>query len=398
MSRKTFVYAVHALDHDRAIEKAREGVMPNLLRLVERGSYGTTKSVFSTASPVDYTSMLTGTTHTTHGIDDFQTNTREGFTFARHPGKKRVVHPAEADDTRLYTSYDVPVPWIWELMTEHRAMQFGVFSPTTYPAPELPNDGVWVSGYWSKPTNYLRDQVAACNHQDIREELLEHYPDYSVTPLFALPPLYPADTNTEMAYHRAFLEHNMHVSKEIQKARLEVFGSQDWDVFFTEEGLCDNVQHILWPRSEENPAADEVDRQLRDEALLDRYYRYIDDILGRYLDRLPDDANVIVISCHGHEETTDDYYMHDRFTKLYKHGIWETPDNWEFREERPEWSPPTRSGHTYDGLYVVAGPAFQERDETDPISCMDFTPLMLELYGYDIPDLVDGRVPAQILR
>lgn len=395
---KTFIYAIHALDHDRAVEKAKTGVMPNLLEIMEEGSYGITKSVFSTASPVDYTSMLTGTTHTTHGIDDFQTNTRKGFKFSRNPGEKKVVHPAEAENTRLYTSYDVNVPWVWQMMENEKTMQFGVFSPSTYPAPELPNNGVWVSGYWSKPTNYLKDQEAACNDQEIRQEILEYYPEYSVTPVFALPPLYPQDAENQEEYHQKFLKQNKEISRNLQEARMKVMENHDWDIFLTEEGLCDNVQHILWPRSQDNPVSDDIDRWLEEKGLLDEYYRHVDRMLGEYLEKLPEDANIIVISCHGQKDSKDNYYMHDRFKNLYKYDIWSKPENWKFLEEKPEWSPPTRCEHSFNGFYAVKGPDFAENGESSAISCMDFTPLMLEIYDYEKPEHLDGRVPKQLTR
>lgn len=395
MTGKTFIYAVHALDHDRAVRKAEEGVMPNFRRLMEKGSHGVTRSVFSTASPVDYTSMLTGTTHTTHGVDDFQTGTRKGFRFSRNPGEKEVIHPADADDTRLYTSYDVDVPWVWQMMEDEKAMQFGIFSPTTYPAPELPNDGVWVSGYWSKPTNFLKDQEAACNDQDIRQELLEYYPDYSVTPLFALPPLYPEGCESQEDYLREFLEQSKEVSRRLQDARLEVMKDYDWDVFLTEEALCDNVQHLLWPRTSDSQ--DGTDRWLENEGLLDEYYRHIDKVLGKFLETLPDGTNIVIISCHGHQDSGEDYYMHDRFLNLYKYGIWSQPDGWELREERPDWSPPTRAEHNYEGIYITSGPDFASEGKASPMSCMDFTPLMLELYGYGKPKHLDGKTPKHLL-
>ena len=388
---------MHALDHDRALEKAKSGVMPNLHSIMQEGCYGVTQSVFSTASPVDYTSMLTGTTHTTHGIDDFQTNTRKGFKFSRNPGKQEVIHPAEAEDTRLYTSYDVEVPWVWQMMEEEKAMQFGIFSPSSYPAPELPNDGVWLSGYWSKPSNFLKDQEAACNDQDIRQEILEYYPDYSVTPLFALPPLYPEGCEDQKNYHRKFLEQNKEISRKLQETRMQVEKNHEWDVFLTEEALCDNVQHILWPRSEDTSVSDEIDEWLETEALLDDYYRHIDEMLGEWLDQIPDNSNIIMISCHGHQDSEDNYFMHDRFKNLYKYEIWDKPEGWDFREDRPDWSPPTRAEHSFEGLYAVKGPDFPAKGESEPISCMDFAPMILEIYGYDKPEHLDGRTPKHLM-
>lgn len=397
---RTFVFPVHAMAYEKMVEKALDGTMPTLARLMEDGSYGVCTSVMSTASPVDYTSMLTGTAPQQHGIVDFQTGTFEGSMFWNNPEDDTdVIPPEELERSRLYTSYDVDVPWVWELLPDQRVVQFGVFSPTTFPAPELPNDGIWVSGFWNQPSSYLKDTVAACNAPEVRERLLEIEPDYTTTPLFAVPPLYPdEEVDSERGYLEAVLENNLKWSRGLQDARLEIMREEDWDVFLTEDGLCDNTQHLLWPRSEDNPRFDpDVDPWLADEGLLDRFYAHLDEVLSMYLDELPDDTNVVVISVHGQEESERERYMHDQFLKLYQYGIWDAPPGWQFQEERPPWSPETRAEHTHRGGYVVSGPAFTAEGESEPISCMDFTPMMLALHDRDVPAHVDGRVPTHLL-
>lgn len=399
---KTLVFPIHAFAHEKMVEAAESGVMPTLKGLMEDGCHGVCKSVFSTASPVDYTSMLTGVTPHNHGVVDFQTGTLEGSPFWHDPGEEgpTVIPPEELEQTRLYTSYDVDVPWVWELLEDQKTMQFGIFSPTTYPAPELPNGGVWVSGFWNKPSSYLRDNVAACNDQDVRVELLELEPDYQVSPLFVIPPLYPDDetVDSELAYLRAVLANNIAQSTKLQEARLALCERHDWDIFVTEDGICDDTQHLLWPRSEDNPAHDpDVDGPLKEEGLLDEFYRHLDEMLSRYIAAAPDDVNVVVISVHGQHETTEDRYMHEEFRNLYKYDIWDAPDGWSYREEKPDWSPPTRAEHDFDGTYVVSGPGFASEGASDPISCMDFAPMMLALYGKEVPPHMDGRVPEHVM-
>lgn len=395
---KTFVFPVHALAYERMVEKAEEGVMPRFRELMDRGSYGVCTSVMSTASPVDYTSLLTGTTPQQHGILDFQTGTFEGSLFWNDPaGDPRVIPPEELDSSRLYTADDVDVPWVWDLLPDQRVVQFGIFSPTTFPAPDLPNDGIWLSGFWTKPTSYLRDLPDACNDPDVRDRILDVEPDYPVTPLFAVPPIYPAGCDSERDYLRAVLDNNMEWSERIHAARLPIVQDEEWDILVSEDGICDNTQHLLWPRSPDNPAFDpDVDPWLASEGLLDAFYRHLDDLLADYLAELPDDANVVVVSVHGQEATTANEYMHDQFLNLYKYDIWETPPGWEFRESRPDWSPPTRAHHTDRGAYIVAGPAFADGGESAPISCMDIAPLLLDVYGRDVPAHMDGRVPSHL--
>lgn len=395
----TFVFPVHAMAYEKMVEKAEGGTMPTLASLMDRGSHGVCTSVMSTASPVDYTSLLTGTAPQHHGIVDFQVGTFEGSLFWNDPAtESRVIPPEDLDSSRLYTSYDVATPWVWEFLPDERVVQFGIFSPTTYPAPELPNGGIWLSGFWHHPTPYLRDHAAGCNDQEVRQRILEMEPDYTLTPLFAVPPLYPEDADDEHAYLEAVVENNIARSEELHEPRLAIAREEEFDILVSEDGLCDNTQHLLWPRGEDNPAFDpEVDPWLADEGLLDRFYAHLDDLLARYLEILPGDADVVVVSVHGQEASAEDEYMHDRFFNLYKHDIWEAPPGWSFRAEKPDWSPPTRAHHTDRGGYVVAGPSFAADGASDPISCMDVAPLLLAVHGADVPARMDGRVPDHLL-
>lgn len=395
---KTLVFPVHALSYSKMREKVKEGVMPNLEQLMQEGSHGVSKSVFSTASAVDYVSLLTGCTPATHGIDDFQTNTVQGSQFGRDPERYRMERkpPEELDDSRLYTSYDVEVPWIWELMQEERAMQFGIFSPATYPAPELPNDGLWVSGYWNDP-QLLEDNVPAANDQKVRKKLVENYDKYPVTPFLAIPPVFPENVDSEFDYLRRKVEIDREMSEKIHDARLEAVKDEEFDILLSEEFFCDNIQHLVWPRSEDNPLRDETDELLREEDLLGDFYSHVDEVLGRYMEELPEEANIVVISAHGQQESEDEEGMYEQFRKLFKYGIWQGPEGWSFKDEKPDYAPVSRAEHDKNGAYIVAGPDFAENGESDPISCMDFAPLMLEIYDYDKPEHLDGRVPKHLL-
>lgn len=394
---KIFIFTVHALAYEKMLEKVEEGCMPNLAELMENGSYGISKSVFSTASAVDYISLLTGCTPANHGIDDFQTNTVQGSTFGRDPeeyGMSRVP-PEELEDTRLYRSDDVEAPWGWSLMEDQRVMQFGVFSPATFPAPELPNDGVWISGYCNDP-QLLKNNKEACNNEKVRRKLVEKYEDYPLTPFLAIPPSYPNEISSEIDYLETKLEIDIQMSKKIHQARLEIMKDEKWDILLSEEFFCDNIQHLLWPRNTENPLHNEIDDKLKDLDLLGTFYQHVDDLLGDYIETLPEDTNIIVISAHGQEESDTKEGMYNQFNKLFKYSIWNGPNGWEY-EEKPDYKPPNRAEHNKDGAYVVSGPDFAENGTSNPISCMDFVPLMLELYGYEKPEHLDGIIPNHLL-
>lgn len=395
---KTFIFPIHALSYEKMLEKVEEGYMPNLADLMENGSYGVSKSVFSTASAVDYVSLLTGCTPATHGIDDFQTNTVQGSSFGTDPDEygMRRVPPEELEDTRLYRSDDVNVPWVWSMMDDHRTIQLGIFSPATYPAPELPEEGVWVSGYWNDP-QLLRNNEEASNNEKIVKKLVDIYEDYPLTPYLAIPPSYPEDVTSELNYLERKLEIDIEMSEKIHEARLEIMKDEDWDIFLSEEFFCDNIQHLLWPREKENLLHNSIDEDLKEKDFLGQFYNHVDDLLGEYMKEIPDNANIIIISAHGQEESNTEEGMANQFDKLFKYGIWNGPEGWSYKEEIPSYSPQSRADHNKDGVYIVSGPDFSNSGDSKPISCMDFAPLMLELYGYEKPEHLDGRTPNHLL-
>lgn len=119
-------------------------------------------------------------------------------------------------------------------------------------------------------------------------------------------------------------------------------------------------------------------------------------MIGRYLEELGEDVNVIVFSPHGQEEGAEGISFHERFRKLYSAGIWEIPEGWEFRDEKPDWEPLMRAENSRKGFYAFSGSDFELKDSRPSISCMDLTPVILELEGEDIPLHLDGEPPEEV--
>src|SRR5262249_26581676 len=71
----------------------------------------------------------------------------------------------------------------------------------------------------------------------------------------------------------------------------------DWDCFqFVEIGL-DRVHHGFWKHHDPNHVLHEPDSPYRE--VIRDYYRYLDGEIGRILELLDDETNVLVVSDHG---------------------------------------------------------------------------------------------------
>lgn len=398
---KIFIFVIHGAAYSQVIQNVKNQNMRNFQKVMENGSYGVCKSVFSTCSAVDYTSMITGCTNEKHGISHFFTNVMEGFYFSHYPkdGRIELVPPKFWATTRVYMSYDVKVPFFWDLLKDKRCISMGLFTPTTYPALPMPNDGIMVSGCWAKPSPFLKDLPCACNNPDVREELLQCYPDYWISAPRGIPPFYPPGVDDEFDYLKEKVKIGLELDKKEFNARYKIFKNQDWNLFLVESQYNDPMEHDLWPRSKENPLFDpDVDPKLEKLGLLDKVWHHTDEIFGKFLSNLASDTNVIIISNHGEEEINYLSYAHDVFLRFADMGIIGPPPGWKIRLEMPKWAPPRRANHNYNGIFIASGPNLRKKGEIKKaISVMDLVPIILKIFNKKIPPHIDGKLPKGLL-
>lgn len=105
---------------------------------------------------------------------------------------------------------------------------------------------------------------------------------------------------------------------------------------------------------------------------LDRYYGYVDGMIGEFVRAFPADGYVLIASDHG-----------------FKTGA-----------SRPKASPEDMvlgapQWHRKFGVFILAGPGVR-RGETPPVSILDLAPLVLYLQGLPVPRDMDGRLPAGV--
>lgn len=58
---------------------------------------------------------------------------------------------------------------------------------------------------------------------------------------------------------------------------------------------------------------------------------------------------------------------------------------------------PNTGHHEPEGVFVASGPDFRSRELSSPLSIHDIAPTLLHLYGYDLPESMDGTVAADCL-
>jgi len=227
--------------------------MPNLARLVERHGLRQMRSVQPTVSCVAWSSYMTGKNPGKHGIYGFIDRREGGYM------------PAFPNAAMMATEN------IWEILSKAGKRVFGMNVPACYPPRRV--NGILIGGFLSpkaekaayppgvgtylKSIDYRIDSDAMLARKDKRAML----GDLDKT----------LDTRAEAMFH--FLE------------------TQSWDFFHTHIMGSDRISHFLWEKMEDGDA--------EFAPAFFRYFRRIDESIGRLLELIGEDTPLMIFSDHG---------------------------------------------------------------------------------------------------
>jgi hypothetical protein len=371
-SGPVLVFGIDGADWRRIDALVERGRLPHLKKLLERGVRAPMVSTLPSFSPILWNSVATGADEATHGV--------QGFTEHRFPGlpcgvqrlprwgllRELASVGARRDRFQIpVTACRRRVKPIWTVLGEHGRRVAVVNWFATWPAEP-------VNGYLISDRNprraatYLRRSgarvprdvgvvypadlwplVARCDVPDLgRDEVLD------------LPLLrdLDQDARAEIARKRGLVETlglvylSDRFSAEIGLALLE---REPIDFVAVYLAGVDNWSHRvgIYPQ------------------VIDRYYEYVDGLLGRYVAALPPEATVFVVSDHG----------------------WDYVGGPNAEEASGHWRAP-------DGILVAAGPEIAPGAVLDrPPTLVDVTPTLLALYGLPASLEMAGRVLDEIL-
>jgi len=251
-SPRLTVLSIDGVPYGLARRMMAEGVMPNLARLAEEAGVRPMRSVQPTVSSVAWASYMTGCNPGKHGIYGF------------------IDRRAGAYEVTLPNSRDLAAEHLWEILSRAGRRVFGMNVPVTYPprpvhgiligcflAPSLDKVAYPASvGEYLRSINYQIDSDAQLARQNKRAMLA----NLDLT----------LDRRLEAMFH--FLE------------------GEAWDFFHTHIMESDRLNHFLYAKMEDN------DPEFAPGFF--RFYRRVDEALGRLLERIGG-APVLVFSDHG---------------------------------------------------------------------------------------------------
>lgn len=258
---------------------AREGKLPNIARLMLKGSYGELLSTIPPITPPAWTSFMTGVNPGKHGIFDFIDRAPGSYNFRYINARMRKV------------------PSIWQYLSR-LGLRVGVLNvPMTFPPEEV--NGFMISGLDAP------DERSAVYPIDLYEELVREVGG------FQLDIRHLGNMKTD-ELREFFLKEVQEV--EEQRVRVLNYLQQKYvcDVLMIVFNATDQLQHHFWHYMDpSHPKHDPMGAKRFGGAIL-KIYNKIDELIGRLLEEIPPRDAVILMSDHGAGPTSK-YYLHTNF-------------------------------------------------------------------------------------
>jgi predicted AlkP superfamily phosphohydrolase/phosphomutase len=260
---------------------ADQGLLPNLRKISENGVSGELESAIPPLTPPAWTSFMTGKNPGKHGI----------FYFLEPQPGSYAMRYANAGSRRSKT--------IFGMFSEAGLTVTSVNIPFTYPPEQL--NGCQISGM-DTPS----EQSAFIHPPELRVELEKAVGKirFDVTHLGFM----STDDRRQQV-----LEEMKEVDEQWAKVGFYLLDKHPTDVMMFTFMSIDTVQHHFWQYMDANHFMYDAHgaERFRDAVL--KVYQRLDGIVGRFLQNLPEDTTVLVVSDHGGGPVSDRVVYLNRF-------------------------------------------------------------------------------------
>lgn len=378
---------IDGMEWDMAVPLLARGRLPNLAKLMERGSYGLLQSFRPTESPVIWTSIATGKVYSKHGILHF---------VRRGPG----------GNVSLYSSSDRRTKALWNIVSDYHKRVCTIGWWMTYPVE--PINGVMVA-----QTNTAAQLDTRGGRAVWKGALMENVPGQ----------VYPPQRQAEMIAELEAVEQSLpELTHQIFgefRAPLSLLGERLWnnclwafqadatyaritrrllaerpafDLSMVYFGGPDVVGHRFWRYTypdlyQYEPAPDQIQNFGK---VIEDYYAYIDRKVGDLLAASGPDTTVMVVSDHGMKPINLDV--------PFDAGNPPADVNSAHHKKAPP------------GIFVAAGPCIRRWEPGESVedlrvedlatvgSVYDITPTILALLRIPVGKDMDGHVLTGLIR
>ncbi len=256
-----------------------QGKLPNLKKLIDRGSKAILKSTILPITPTAWTSFLTGKNPGKHGVFDF-TERKEGL-----------------HELRLVLVGQKPGS-LWKILTQADKRVIVINVPMTYPPTKV--KGVMISGL---PALDTRRDFTYPSHilEEIEREIGEYRIHYKIE--------FTGENHEEFLRDVHFL-----IKRRGQVARY-LAQNYSWDLLMVHFQATDWAQHYFWKYVDPNHPNHDPFPSIARHAIRD-VYMHIDKELGKIMKAHNENTNFIVMSDHGFGPLYKVVYLNNYLNKL----------------------------------------------------------------------------------
>jgi predicted AlkP superfamily phosphohydrolase/phosphomutase len=267
---------------------AEKGDLPNLARLMSEGAHGPLESTLPPVTSPAWPTFATGKNPGKHGV----------FDFIRPLGGR----------FELVNASSLRGPTLWEILSR-AGRKVGIMNvPVTYPP--KPVNGFVIGGMLSPMTGTFT----------YPSSFLDRYAS-ELRPYRIAPEVqYKGDNE------KAFVEDLLDLVDRRGRYALRLMEDCPYDFLMFHFQATDVLQHALWKAVDPAHPRHDPRSAPRVTAMFKSIYDRIDDFIGQMLERLDDDATVMVMSDHGfgslHHTVNLNLYLIDRGLMKLKSGAW----------------------------------------------------------------------------
>ncbi len=284
MADKVIMIGLDGATWDVLDSLAEGGELPNLTKIRDGGAHGVLESVIPPITPSAWTSFMTGVNPGKHGI----------FGFGKRPDNAYSMAWCNYSDIRS--------PTFQKILSSENKRVVMVDVPFTYP-PEKVN-GIVISGMGTPSV-----ESEFTHPKEMREEVLNRFDNY----LLDVENI-SGESEKEIM---VFLDQVFELTRQREKLGLFLIDEHPWDFFMLAFVGMDRIQHSLWKiLDKEHPAYRKEYVKYRPRIV--DYYRYVDSIIGRFLEKVGDDDVLMIMSDHGFGPLHRGFYV-NRW--LYEKGF-----------------------------------------------------------------------------
>ena len=276
MSDKVLVIGLDGGTYSVLEPLAKEGIIPNLARMMETGAKGILRSTVPPISAPAWATFQTGKNPGKHGLFNFFDFADGGFRSSHDFRNSRVVNHASIGSSTVY-----------DYLSQGGKEVISVNIPLTYPVPAVPGQliGCWLTPPGAKSYTHPPELAAELPDYRIDQDFGEGM--YAVTPS-------GKELDSEYLFDDLF-----DILEKRADAMVQLLTQKSWDaamICFTE---TDRLHHYFWRAINPEYPKYHSDKVTRERERFKALYARLDERIGDLMAAAGDDTNVVIMSDHG---------------------------------------------------------------------------------------------------